>query len=374
MNKRVSFGALRCLLALVGLFAATAIGRSESRWKMQYFFDQDKESLVIVDLKFSSPERGIAVGVVQQKHGIKSTALVTSDGGAHWTAVALPDEPRSLFLLNDAAGWLVGESGVWSSTEGGRNWKRILKNRRIAQVFFIDGEHGFAVGSNKTVLETKNGGLNWNELPDAKKPSTSDERTAYSLVYFSNPLKGLIIGRSSPVQRNERIPLWMDTFPESRPEVPAITIFLQTTDGGKTWSISQNTVFGSFTRFLLDPSGRGLGLIEYSGYGKVPSEVLRLDARQKSFDTVYKDPTRYITDVAIVNQGPAFAAGIEVRGKIATSPIPMKVKVLESLDMNTWTDMKVDYRATATRVHLGQSGANLWLATDTGMILKLVNE
>ena len=32
----------------------------------------------------------------------------------------LPDDPRSLFLLNDTAAWLVGDSGVWFSPEGGR--------------------------------------------------------------------------------------------------------------------------------------------------------------------------------------------------------------------------------------------------------------
>jgi hypothetical protein len=34
----------------------------------------------------------------------------------------------------------------------------------------------------------------------------------------------------------------------------------------------------------------------------------------------------------------------------------------------------VDYRAVARRVMLAENGGRLWLATDTGMILNLVQE
>jgi photosystem II stability/assembly factor-like uncharacterized protein len=347
---------------------------AESRWKMQYMYDEDKSALALADIEFSSPLRGIAVGVIQQKHSTKPVALVTSDGGAHWTTAPLPDDPRSLFTATDGAVYLVGDSGVWVSAEGGRDWKRILKNKRLTHVYFLTPQHGFATGGMKTVLETKDGGGKWEPVAAAEEPSTTPERTSYNWISFWTPEKGLIVGRSSAIERNEKIPLWMETEPELRRELPAITIFLQTLDGGKSWKISQNTIFGSLTRFMVDPSGRGVGLIEFTSYGKVPSEILELNDKNKSFSTVYQDPKHYVTDVAIVPKGPVFAAGIEVPGRIAQSPIPTKVKVLESLDMKTWAEMKVDYRAAATRVHLAESGGDVWLATDTGMILKLVND
>jgi hypothetical protein len=50
----------------------------------------------------------------------------------------------------------------------------------------------------------------------------------------------------------------------------------------------------------------------------------------------------------------------------------MPVRVLRSADLATWTDMDVDYRATATRVIISAiDSKTAWLATDTGMILKL---
>jgi hypothetical protein len=44
----------------------------------------------------------------------------------------------------------------------------------------------------------------------------------------------------------------------------------------------------------------------------------------------------------------------------------------KSGDMQSWTEMNVDYRATAAVALLSAAdAANVWVATDTGMILKL---
>jgi hypothetical protein len=53
--------------------------------------------------------------------------------------------------------------------------------------------------------------------------------------------------------------------------------------------------------------------------------------------------------------------------------VPGKVRVLRSRDFAVWTDLDVDYRAVANRTSLAAAGDHgIWLATDNGMILKLV--
>ena len=53
--------------------------------------------------------------------------------------------------------------------------------------------------------------------------------------------------------------------------------------------------------------------------------------------------------------------------------VPGKVQVLKSTDLNSWIEMPVDYRATANRTLLAVvDDEHMWMATDTGMILKLV--
>jgi photosystem II stability/assembly factor-like uncharacterized protein len=56
-------------------------------------------------------------------------------------------------------------------------------------------------------------------------------------------------------------------------------------------------------------------------------------------------------------------------------PIPGKLKILQSLDLSSWTEMPIDYRAEGRRAVFAAAGPDhIWVATDQGMILKLVGE
>jgi len=68
----------------------------------------------------------------------------------------------------------------------------------------------------------------------------------------------------------------------------------------------------------------------------------------------------------------AYLAGFIPSGTLEQSPIPGKLVILESTDLENWEEMEVDYRAYAHRAVLAASGeGNVWVATDTGMILRL---
>ena len=88
---------------------------------------------------------------------------------------------------------------------------------------------------------------------------------------------------------------------------------------------------------------------------------------------VYRNKNLAVTDVAMSPEGIGFAAGFEPVGRLATSPVPGKVQVIESdSGLNRWYNLDVDYRAVARRVHLAVVDRNqMWIATDTGMILRL---
>src|SRR5579872_2822825 len=168
--------ALRCLLAL----ALSQIALAES-WKVQYFFDQNRDTFFIEDLIFPSAQRGIAVGTIRDELGQNSKqrdiALLTSDGGEHWSTEPLKDHPRSLFFLNDSIGWMVGENAIWFTEESGHTWKKISNQRKpdhkigptppgglITRLWFLDPQHGFAIGLQKTALETHDGGVTWTPI------------------------------------------------------------------------------------------------------------------------------------------------------------------------------------------------------------------
>jgi hypothetical protein len=366
------------LVACAPLLAQTLLAQplpAQARWRMQYFYDKAKSALAINDIHFASGTRGVAVGAIQDGKGQKPVALVTSDGGAHWETVPLKEIPVSLFFLNETLGWMVTEKGLWQTTEAGKNWRKLPKLPAPPfRVYFADEKNGWAACSKKTVLETHDGGEKWTPIKEAAEPPGVPERSGYTWIAFPTAQYGLITGFNQPANRwGSMFPTWMD--PEnvlSHRETPHLAYTLATTDGGKTWKSGSASLFGQVTRIRVNRGGVGLGLIEYSDSFRYPSEAYKLDWKTGKNETIYRDKKFAITDVWLSQNGTAFLAGVEVAGEVR-SVLPGSVKVYQSRDFSSWTELAVDYRAVAQRATLAAFGEDLWLATDSGMILKLQN-
>ena len=76
---------MRLSLALFFALVSFAQEGGGERWKLQYFYDVDKSTFEIADLRFPSATRGIAVGALVAENSVKPMSAVTSDGGVHWT-------------------------------------------------------------------------------------------------------------------------------------------------------------------------------------------------------------------------------------------------------------------------------------------------
>jgi hypothetical protein len=359
------------------------------RWKVQYFFDEAKNTFFIEDLVFPSAKRGVAVGTIRPELGGEEhryTALVTSDGGEHWTLEPLKDHPRSLFFLNDSIGWLVGDNALWFTEESGRNWKKISNQRKpdkkigpappgglITRLWFLDEKHGFAVGLQKTALETRDGGVTWMPIPEAAKPSAEAAHAAYSQIVFANANMGIIFGQSIPPRIDDpKLPTWME--PEravKRRQIPTLKLELETKDAGATWSSSTAPLLGDLTTIKVS-GANGLAVFGFAESFDWPSEVYRLDLHTGKNTLAYHAKDRRVFDCSIFRDR-AYLAAVEPPGKLSTIPIPGKVKILTSRDLVDWAEMDVDYKANARSLVLaGPDAENQWAATDTGMILHLV--
>jgi hypothetical protein len=89
-------------------------------------------------------------------------------------------------------------------------------------------------------------------------------------------------------------------------------------------------------------------------------------------DRVYRDENTQINDVALTTTGTPYLAGHEMVGVVRDNPIPGKLKVLTTTDFVRWTEIPVDFRAEAHRAYLAiAEDRDVWVATDTGMLLKL---
>lgn len=352
------------------LFAlALAPLASAAEWKVSYFHDHPREVLQFADIAFPSAQRGIAVGNIQDQLGERRprpVAMVTADGGANWAEVKLSDAPYSLFFLDDSLGWMVTEQGIWKTDESGRNWKRMSKHSpgALLRVWFLDANHGFAIGREKTVLETKDGGKSWKPVPAAQEPTGNRNYAAYTQIAFLNSKTGLIGGAAVPPTRRG--------LSANNRQIPTMTLQLQTTDGGVTWKPSAAPLFGELTGLKL--RGRsGLLLFTFSNEFEVPSEVYRLTNATGDTTSAFRAKDRRVTDMELFDDH-AFLAAVEPpRGAKQANGLPGKIHVLESTDLATWTEIPVDYRATGAWPLLsGPDVQHMFLATDNGMILRFI--
>ena len=366
------------LASLLTAGVVSAADRTET-WHKLYSYDELNSSLVINDFTFVSARHGVAAGFLLEKDGkIKPTTLVTNDGGQHWTFTPVKDHkdvPVSLFFRDANKGWMVTDDAIWTTEDGGLAWKKLTTLSDIERVYFANAEHGWAAGDQKKVYETFDGGKTWKDLAAAAEPDSTPERTIYNWIDFAGPDAGIITGWNQPaVEARRVIPEWVSPAHSSavRREAPHLSIFLQTRNGGKTWSPTTGSLFGHVTCVRLSLNGYGLGIIQFKDAFDWPSEVFRIDWTTGESSRVFREQNRLITDVALPPSGPAYLAGIEKLDHLNDSPIPGKVKVLRSEDLDNWQEMDVDYRATAHRVMISAiDDKNIWIATDTGMVLKL---
>lgn len=362
---------MRWLLTLAALLLPAAPA-PDAKVELVRFHDEDRSSLALRQIEFPSAQRGMAVGTLLDGTRERSVIAVTSDAGKSWTDIRLPDAPVSTFCLDEAACWLVTTGGVWFSPEAGRAWQRLSKEKLLTRVWFRDRQRGWGVGAGRKLVETRDGGRSWTPMPIAEQLKTSEDRTVFRALTFIGPSRGIIAGRVEPRRLLEPFPLWMQSEPEEEREVPALSVVLETSDGGETWKASTTSMFGRISAIRSAPGVPfAIAVVEFDRYFAYPSELFRIDLKTGSSVRVLRDKSFAVTDVAVLHDGTVLAVGFEPAGSVARTPVPGKLRVMRSNDLSRWSAVDVDYRAVARRVSASVAPDDVvWLATDTGMILR----
>ena len=350
----------------------TATLSAAERWESRYFHDVEGEEMRFGSIGFCSETRGVVLGGVMKGRSFKPVAMVTSNSGETWTQMPMEELGHGLFFFDETSGWMLTESGIWFTDECGRNWRRIHKQRDLTQVRFVSRQRGWAVGANKTAIETFDGGKTWTKVKAAAELESTAERTVFSVVAPLAPNVVLMIARSARVRLFDR-PIWLDPHPERRRELPALTMTMETRDGGVTWNTQKTSMFGRVTAVSASKSGLGMLLVEFDEYFEFPSELYSIRANGSGTQLLLRRKDMAITGI-LATSDEFYAAGFQPPGALFRSPIPGKVRIFASRDQKNWNEQQVDYRAVATRVMLAEAGGMRWAATDTGMILKFVRE
>jgi photosystem II stability/assembly factor-like uncharacterized protein len=152
------------------------------------------------DVMFTDLLHGTAVGgTYEPPETHYGVILTTGDGGATWTArpAATPNPRlfRKVWFVDATHGWLAGDDGLQSTSDGGQTWTMLGRFEYVADVQFIDLQHGFVV-MQRQVHATTDGGTTWiAHDPFATIRSFVDDPV--TAVQFADPLHGLAAGGGS---------------------------------------------------------------------------------------------------------------------------------------------------------------------------------
>lgn len=363
--------AVKTLALALGLLGSLAPLRAAARWKIQYLYDQAGSNFDIRDIVCPSAQRCVAAGVItDQNDRRRGAVVVTSDGGRHWSQFEVKEQPLSLFFLDETTGWMVTDHGLWSAVEGGRSWNRVEYRKGILQVYFLDANHGYIAGTSSLLDETRDGGKTWTKLPQAgSAPSAAGagieaREVSFDSITFQGP-HGIVVGEINPSAR----------LPKGASRSAARhVIILETLDGGKTWNASSIPLDAGLGRLRLSKQGFVLALLVYTeAHSALASAVFEAALGEPRSRMIFGERDRTVTDVALLDGAGAVLAAVEPPGNAPQLPIPGKLKILESRNLKVWQEMEVDYRALAQAAVIAVADPeHIWVATDTGAILGLV--
>jgi photosystem II stability/assembly factor-like uncharacterized protein len=351
-----------CVYLWLILFSLSAA----PRWNIQFNYDRADSNFAIEDLECPTAQHCVAAGSIDDKKGHEEGAVVvTSDGGLHWMQYAVKERPVSLFFLNDSQGWMVTDKGLWSTLEGGRAWIKIQSRKGILQAWFLDADRGYIGGLKGLVQETKDGGKSWVQL-EASEKAPAPQSLNYDIISFQGT-HGIIVGApdpSAPVLSN----------PKSEPVPSGKLVVLETQDGGKNWAYGTIPVYGELAQLRISDQGFVASVILYTDPKyPVSSAVFKTPLGSPDGNVIFAERDRAATDLALLSDGGAVLVAIEPPGNSTQVPIPGKLKILKSANLKVWREMDVDYRAVAQRAVIASPDAqHMWVATDTGTILKLM--
>ncbi len=179
-------------------------------------------------------------------------ALAASSAQAQtpsWTEVesGTGNRLKDIVFLDGDHGFTVGhDATILRTFDGGRVWSAVanpaaMRGSDLHGVFFLDSNIGFVAGDNATLLRTDDGGSSWSFLSFPDISAASQLRTAF----FLDTDIGFVIG-------------W---------DKSAGGVIMHTTDGGRSWSVfrpmtssmqaATNVVFNM--TFVDDQTGFAVG-------------------------------------------------------------------------------------------------------------------
>ena len=211
------------LLAIVGILATPL--SATANWDILQ--KQDPEIRDYMSIAFTSANNGWAVGVAPLELDYPGFIGFTTDGGTTWNKAEIDVDAQlaRIYFLDENHGWAIGEKGKIVATTNGKDWEIQTSkvDNPLKGIYFVNKEVGFAVGANDTILSTKTGGRTWKVVQGGVIGAIGDdEATMYNAIQFLDESTGWVAGVHVV------------------PQVSQNSVIQKTVDGGQTW-VNQET-------------------------------------------------------------------------------------------------------------------------------------
>jgi len=242
--------------------------------------------------------------------GERGHVLYSDDDGANWTQAKVPTRQMltAVYFVDDQHGWAVGHDAlILASSDGGATWSKqfedLEREAPLLDVWFKDAQHGFAIGAYGALLATRDGGSTWDDVSDRL-----DNQDTYHLNAIADvPGAGLfIVGEMGSLFRSTDGGATWETLEGpyqgslfgviASGEPSGLLVFglrghlFHSTDAGETWQqVALSTASGADLEFgLASAATLGDGSIVVVGHG---GSVLRSTDHGNSF-SVFNRPDR----------------------------------------------------------------------------------
>lgn len=210
-------------------------------------FNANGTGTVFRDIHFLNDTLGIVLSYNQ--------ILKTTDGGQSWTTIfSNPNFGFEVLKFVDentiiAVGLDYGSGNILVSHDGGLTWSLPQEGAglMLRDVYFLDNQTGFIIGSNGVFLKTTDGGLTWQSSTQFQNLLQPDPS-----IYFSTATTGFVSAMTGQFFRTtDGGNTWTDIFTPANRTYESIyfldslhgwaassvlTEIIATSDGGLTWS------------------------------------------------------------------------------------------------------------------------------------------
>ncbi|MFJ4145628.1 WD40/YVTN/BNR-like repeat-containing protein [Pseudomonas sp. NPDC089734] len=171
--RRTRSSAGLSLTLCAALLAATAAMPSQAA------SDPAKPSTdVLYSIESAKAARGLLLDVAHAGArlvvvGDHGHILYSDDQGKTWTQARVPTRQllTAVYFVDEQHGWAVGhDAQVLASNDGGKTWNKQFEDLKreapLLDVWFKDLNNGFAVGAYGALLTTTDGGQHWEDVSD----------------------------------------------------------------------------------------------------------------------------------------------------------------------------------------------------------------